>query len=201
MELEAPQNCLICQDEIARPVVLECKHSFCLNCLPKWVSTSKTCPTCRSPINPEKIPVTGLNLSDIVEDNSRDEKLQRPVYYMSDRNIVELTTMANYGHSALSEFIRTRVAYECWTCNRFTDYMGHSFGCLGCLNTIRTKPRSMLMADMVDGQISTEHSYMDDATTRPYDQMAAHAQRFLFESTIVTGDRTRVMHYYTPRWQ
>jgi len=59
----------------------------------------------------------------------------------------------------------------------------------------------MLMADMVDGQISTEHSYMDDATTGSYAQMAASAQLFIFESTIVTGDRTRVMHYYTPRWQ
>jgi len=196
MEPSSLENCLICLEEITRPLVLECKHSFCLNCLPKRVSTAKTCPTCRAPINPEKITVTGLNLSDLERFMSGDERL---VYYMSDRNIVELTTMVNYGNSALSESIRTRVAYECWTCKRFTDYTGHSFGCLGCLNIARTLPRSMFRADLENGEVSTEHSYIDYIATRPYDQMAAHAQRFLFESTIVTGDRTRVIHNYSSR--
>ena len=93
-QLEELQNCTICLEEIRRPVVLECKHSFCLYCLHKWTLTTKTCPNCRVDVNPEKIPVTGLSDLENFHDAENDvEELQRPVYFMSEASRLEVTTM------------------------------------------------------------------------------------------------------------
>jgi len=43
------QDCCICLDSINIPVKLDnCIHSFCRNCIYKWIVSNNTCPTCRS---------------------------------------------------------------------------------------------------------------------------------------------------------
>jgi len=252
--LEEPQDCAICQEEIALPVVLECKHSFCLVCIHQSNSIRKTCPLCRATINSDKIPITGLHLSDLEnlntqiesplapEPRSRESPFTEPelresrssegvppespftepelresplvpellrslqismqvaaseelqVYYISEENVVALTTLENYGRST----DRTKVAYECWTCKRFTDYTGHSFGCLGCKQP-RIAPRSMFRADLENGEVSVKHMSLENTigTYGSYSEMAAAARRYIFESNIVVIDGcTRVLHNF-----
>ena len=242
--LEEPQDCAICQEEIALPVVLECEHSFCLVCIHKANSIRKTCPLCRATINSDKIPITGLHLSDLEnlntqiesplapEPRSRESPFTEPelresrssegvppesplvpellrslqismqvaaseelqVYYISEENVVALTTLENYGRST----DRTKVAYECWTCKRFTDYTGHSFGCLGCKQP-RIAPRSMFRVDLENGEVSVKHMSLENTigTYGSYSEMAAAARRYIFESNIVVIDGcTRVLHNY-----
>lgn len=169
-------------------MVLECKHSFCLYCLHKWTLTTKTCPNCRVDVNPEKIPVTGLSDLENFHDAENDvEELQRPVYFMSEASRLEVTTMANYGHSTLSD--HTRVAFECCDCNTFTDYRGHLLGCLCCRRNARTIPRSLFRVDLENGQVAAEQILIDCipgvANGTSYYQKAVAFECFLRESNIV----------------
>jgi len=44
-------NCAICMDTVKNPVMLECTHLYCGNCIFKWVKNNKNCPYCRTQIN------------------------------------------------------------------------------------------------------------------------------------------------------
>ncbi|KAL5015856.1 hypothetical protein ScPMuIL_005445 [Solemya velum] len=44
------ENCPICQDDYKEPVMLNCKHIFCENCVSVWFDREKTCPMCRAQI-------------------------------------------------------------------------------------------------------------------------------------------------------
>lgn len=45
---KAGSNCPICQDEYATPVLLQCHHIFCEECVAKWFDLQQTCPLCRT---------------------------------------------------------------------------------------------------------------------------------------------------------
>jgi len=44
----AGNNCPICHDEYATPVLLQCQHIFCEACVAKWFDREQTCPLCRA---------------------------------------------------------------------------------------------------------------------------------------------------------
>ncbi|XP_029348042.1 RING finger and transmembrane domain-containing protein 2-like [Acyrthosiphon pisum] len=44
----AGNNCPICHDEYATPVLLQCEHIFCEACVAKWFDREQTCPICRA---------------------------------------------------------------------------------------------------------------------------------------------------------
>ncbi|VVC35349.1 Zinc finger, RING-type,Zinc finger, RING/FYVE/PHD-type,Zinc finger, RING-type, conserved site [Cinara cedri] len=44
----AGNNCPICHDEYATPVLLQCHHIFCEACVAKWFDREQTCPLCRA---------------------------------------------------------------------------------------------------------------------------------------------------------
>lgn len=44
-------NCAICMDIVKNPVMLECTHLYCGDCIFRWVKNNKNCPYCRSMIN------------------------------------------------------------------------------------------------------------------------------------------------------
>ncbi|XP_045461410.1 RING finger and transmembrane domain-containing protein 2-like [Harmonia axyridis] len=46
----AGENCPICHDEYDSPVLLECRHIFCENCVTTWFDREQTCPLCRAKI-------------------------------------------------------------------------------------------------------------------------------------------------------
>jgi len=40
--------CPICQDDFRHPTMLECKHTFCEECVVRWFDRERTCPMCRA---------------------------------------------------------------------------------------------------------------------------------------------------------
>lgn len=60
-------KCGICLGIYYKPVVIQCGHSFCHNCIKDWVKTSKTCPLCRHELNDKKRSLaTDDNNSDLI---------------------------------------------------------------------------------------------------------------------------------------
>jgi superfamily II DNA/RNA helicase len=51
------KTCSICMDFYKNPIMLECTHIYCGNCLLNWINISKNsnCPSCRTIISPNKI--------------------------------------------------------------------------------------------------------------------------------------------------
>jgi len=46
-EPEARKSCIICLNALSDPKTLECRHSFCRDCINQWLSVANNCPTCR----------------------------------------------------------------------------------------------------------------------------------------------------------
>ena len=51
---EKEEDCHICLDTCKKPTTLECDHSFCYNCIKKWLGIKRNCPVCEKPINVSK---------------------------------------------------------------------------------------------------------------------------------------------------
>eukprot|EP00890_Picochlorum_soloecismus_P000255 jgi/Picsp_1/122/NSC_00122-R1_protein len=47
-EERTASSCAICHEECKDPVQLECKHTFCEECINEWVEREPTCPICRA---------------------------------------------------------------------------------------------------------------------------------------------------------
>lgn len=162
-ELPTPPDCSICLGEIHRPVKLECGHFFCLTCISQSSVDRRTCPYCRRPFIMDNVqipaplnlmefrsyldPLQNLSLNRTTNIFNREDNIfSHQVYYMSNLQVVQLDNVEDYMYSTISYHPKRwfRTAYQCWKCYRFTDYRGHSYGCLGCLRKERTIPRSQL---------------------------------------------------------
>ncbi|KAD3067766.1 hypothetical protein E3N88_35646 [Mikania micrantha] len=44
--------CAICQEKLRSPIVLQCKHIFCEECVLEWFDQERTCPLCRAFVKP-----------------------------------------------------------------------------------------------------------------------------------------------------
>ena len=44
-------NCAICMDNLKNPIILECTHIYCGNCIIKWIMNNTNCPYCRTTIS------------------------------------------------------------------------------------------------------------------------------------------------------
>jgi len=47
---QAGSQCTICQETMSDPIVLNCNHIFCEDCVSAWFEREKTCPLCRANI-------------------------------------------------------------------------------------------------------------------------------------------------------
>lgn len=212
-ELPTPPDCRICLEDIHRPVKLECEHSFCLTCISRSSVDRRTCPLCRAPIILDNIqipaplnlmefksyfdPLQNLSLfgrrSIFIQD---DDVLSAQVYYMSNLQAVQLDNVEDYMCSTLSDRSKCwlRTAYKCWKCGKFTDYRGHSYGCLGCLRTERTIPRGQLVVKLEsrDGVLRAEYNSMIDhlaavhgENIEDFTEQANIASQYKFNENVV----------------
>jgi len=46
--------CPICQDKLANPMILKCKHIFCCDCVCVWLDKENSCPMCRAKVSVKK---------------------------------------------------------------------------------------------------------------------------------------------------
>lgn len=44
--------CAICQEKMHSPILLQCKHIFCEECVSEWFERERTCPLCRALVRP-----------------------------------------------------------------------------------------------------------------------------------------------------
>ncbi|KAG9155117.1 hypothetical protein Leryth_011099 [Lithospermum erythrorhizon] len=44
--------CAICQEKMHSPILLQCKHIFCEDCVSEWFERERTCPLCRALVRP-----------------------------------------------------------------------------------------------------------------------------------------------------
>eukprot|EP00731_Ephydatia_muelleri_P023602 Em0015g1185a len=42
------QTCPICQEDVCQPVMLQCRHIFCEDCVLRWLDRQSSCPLCRA---------------------------------------------------------------------------------------------------------------------------------------------------------
>lgn len=49
---EREDQCCICLQQAKNPVVYNCNHYFCYDCINHWANTSETCPLCRQELRP-----------------------------------------------------------------------------------------------------------------------------------------------------
>jgi hypothetical protein len=48
-------SCSICIEILSTPIILNCKHSFCHDCISNWINNGKECPLCRKKINKSEL--------------------------------------------------------------------------------------------------------------------------------------------------
>lgn len=48
---EITNDCPICMDKCKRPITVECDHTFCYECIKKWMGIKRQCPVCDKSIN------------------------------------------------------------------------------------------------------------------------------------------------------
>jgi hypothetical protein len=51
---ESSEPCHICLEPCDRPTTIECEHTFCYDCIKKWMGIKRQCPVCDEPISVEK---------------------------------------------------------------------------------------------------------------------------------------------------
>jgi len=62
-DLEEELTCIICCGILREPVVTHCGHTFCRDCVNRWIKTERSCPVCRKPCHKlSKPPVLVTNL-------------------------------------------------------------------------------------------------------------------------------------------
>jgi hypothetical protein len=91
------KTCAICFDEIIEPKKLHCKHSFCEECIYRWINISPNCPCCRSQVCP-------YIYNEAIEYNIHNGniiKMYKHYYYMTDQLFL-LACEMNIHHQYLS---------------------------------------------------------------------------------------------------
>lgn len=49
---QASSQCTICHEDIRNPLQLSCSHVFCDECISEWLERERTCPNCRTVVQP-----------------------------------------------------------------------------------------------------------------------------------------------------
>lgn len=49
-ELQVFPECPVCLEEMPLSTICPCGHSFCQDCISKWIQNNQNCPLCRAPV-------------------------------------------------------------------------------------------------------------------------------------------------------
>lgn len=55
LAIESQEECPVCMDPLARPVITHCKHFFCRACISKVIEAQHKCPMCRAELSEDKL--------------------------------------------------------------------------------------------------------------------------------------------------
>lgn len=77
-------NCAICMDTVKNPVMLDCTHLYCGECIFSWVKDNKNCPYCRTPI------LSYDKLIAIVNDNSETTEIKKEVVLTKEETFINI---------------------------------------------------------------------------------------------------------------
>ena len=116
--------CCICTGVLEDPIESPCRHVFCSDCIKTWLSTKKTCPSCRSAVRRRDLRPVVLMLKNIISKQRMycDNKAK------GCEEIVELEQLT--GHVANCKF--SEITCENEGCNVFVlrkDYNSHAEIC------------------------------------------------------------------------
>jgi hypothetical protein len=73
-DLESTLTCSICLNIVSDPVLTKCSHSFCKECLTRWLYSRSQCPMCRKPI--------------FCQDTISNLPLQNLIKFLNNTNII-----------------------------------------------------------------------------------------------------------------
>lgn len=78
------KSCPICMDFLISPIILECTHIYCGQCLFNWLNTKNisTCPTCRSNISPSKMIA--------IVDTKNNDEIKEPEFLSKEDTFIKI---------------------------------------------------------------------------------------------------------------
>jgi E3 ubiquitin-protein ligase RNF5 len=89
-------ECFICLDNAKKPVVTQCGHIFCYDCLHNWLRgrSEYTCPVCKNGVDLTKvIPLYTNSNEDSGPDNRPKPERISPVRNIDNRSIVIILSL------------------------------------------------------------------------------------------------------------
>ena len=94
MDIPAELICPLWRDEFEDPVISQCHHSFCRNCITEWIRhiTSRRrpfiCPLCKSVNNSDTEPQKSLNIEQLRDLLLKQQKLNLSVVRVHCKNMI-----------------------------------------------------------------------------------------------------------------
>lgn len=98
-------GCSICYSDLSCPVLLSCTHIFCGKCIMKWIEVKqssdyinkeKLCPTCRSPIDKDKI-IAIVKKKTMKEESLVDKKQKQKSELTKLETVIDIITKKQNG--------------------------------------------------------------------------------------------------------
>ncbi|KAK4620196.1 hypothetical protein CLAFUW4_11040 [Fulvia fulva] len=103
-------ECPVCYDEVTTPVKTSCNHTFCENCLKQWLSSSNTCPSCRTEqFQRDPVEVTASELAQAQRILSRTPRIGLGPYSSTAVEVQSLEGEIRHANEVLAAYRRVRL--------------------------------------------------------------------------------------------
>ena len=109
------KTCSICMELIRNPIMIECTHIFCGECLIKWLKNNNSCPYCRSNINGTDKLIAIVNENENITPEiilSKEETLLKIIRDKPDGRFLIFSKNENSFEKIKSELYKNNNKYE-----------------------------------------------------------------------------------------